>query len=77
MDVTIYTSYGWGPCILTKDWLIKNNISYKEERVDNLADTTARDTLLKMGFRSTPVVIAGTEVVIGYNTKKLSEVFSK
>ena len=25
MDVTIYTSYGWGPCKLTKDWLTKNN----------------------------------------------------
>ena len=62
---------------MTKDWLTKNNIPYKEERVDDCSDTTARDTLLKMGFRSTPVVVAGTEAVVGSNTKKFSEVFSK
>ena len=74
MDVTIYTSYGCSPCKLTKVWLTKHNIPYKEEHVEN---STIVNKLLEMGFRSTPVVIAGTETVVGYNPKRLSEVFSK
>ena len=74
MDVTIYTSYGWGPCTLTKSWLKKHNIQYKEESVE---DSAIVSKLLALGFRSTPVIIAGAETIVGYNPKRLSEVFIK
>ena len=42
-----------------------------------MENSTIANKLLEMGFWSTPVVIAGTETVVGYNPKRLSEVFSK
>ena len=69
--VTIYTSFGWGPCVATKSWLKKNNIEYIEKSVN---DEAIKEEVFALGYRSTPVVVAGENVIVGYNTTKLSEV---
>ena len=71
MSVTIYTSFGWGPCVATKSWLKKNNIEYTEKSVGSI---TVIDELLALGYRTTPVIISDKGTVVGYSTTKLSEV---
>ena len=70
MPVTIYTSFGWGPCIATKSWLQKNKIEYIEKSVGSIR---VRDELLALGYRTTPVVISDKGTVVGYSPAKLSE----
>ena len=70
MPVTIYTSFGWGPCMVTKSWLKKNNIEYIEKNVN---DDSIKDEMFALGYRSTPVVVSEKGTVIGYNPTKLAE----
>ena len=71
MSVTIYTSFGWGPCVATKSWLNKNNIEYIEKDV---GDDSVRDEILGLGYRTTPVIVSDKGTIVGYNPTKLSEV---
>ena len=71
MSVTIYTSFGWGPCVATKSWLKKNNIEYIEKDV---GDDSVRDEILALGYKTTPVIVGERGTVVGYNPTKLSEV---
>jgi len=71
MSVTIYTSFGWGPCKVTKSWLKKNNIEYIEKDV---GDDSVRDEILALGYRTTPVIVSDKGTVVGYSPTKLSEV---
>ncbi len=43
------------------------------EARDVRADPAARDELLGMGFRSTPVVVVGDEKVVGFNRARLEQ----
>ena len=70
--VTIYTSFGWGPCAATKSWLKKNNIEYIEK---NVGDDSVRDEILALGYRTTPVVVGEQGTVVGYSPSKLAEIF--
>ena len=69
--VTIYTSFGWGPCMATKSWLKKNNVEYTEKNVSKPEDA---EELLALGYRMTPVIVSDKGTVVGYNPTKLSEV---
>ena len=72
MSVTVYTSFGCGPCKSTKSWLQKNNIPYTEKNVSS--DSSVRDELFNLGYRATPVVITDTgEVVVGYSPANLTK----
>ena len=79
MKVTIYTSFGWSPCKLVKAWLDKEGITYVEKRVDDWTDSqpSGREELLNMGFRSTPVIMVDETPIVGYNPKRLAEIFNK
>jgi glutaredoxin len=81
--VTIYTSFGWGPCVATKSWLKKHKIEYIEKDV---GDDSIKDEILALGYRTTPIVVVqtsasvargtveGTQTIVGYSPTKLSEV---
>ena len=69
--VTIYTSFGCGPWVATNSWLNNNNIEYIEKSVN---DEAIKEEVFALGYRSTPVVVAGEKVIVGYNPTKLSEV---
>jgi len=55
---------------MTKAWLRGKNIDYVEKNIENEED---RQTLLSMGFRSTPVIMVDGTPIVGYNPKKLTE----
>ena len=73
MTVTIYTSFGWGPCSATKIWLRNNEIQYVEKNVHKEEN---RQELFDLGLRTTPVIIANGEIIVGYNPTKLSKALS-
>ena len=74
MNAIIYTSIGWGSCIMTKSWLRDNNIKYIEK---NIEDKSNRMELINKGYKVTPVTMVGDIAIVGFQPKKLREVFSK
>ena len=68
--VTIYTSFGWGPCRAAKSWLAKNNISYTEK---NVSQEGVAEEMFGLGYRSTPVIVTEKETIVGFNPTKLSK----
>ena len=54
---------------MVKVYLSRKGIPFTEHNVSQ--ETEARDTLIGMGYRSTPVTVIGEEKVVGYNPAKL------
>ena len=71
MSVTIFTSFGWGPCKVTKIWLRNNDISYEEKSISKEEN---RQALFDLGYKTTPVIVSDKGTVVGYSPAKLSEV---
>ena len=54
---------------MVKVYLSRKDIPFTERNVS--LDEQARQDLLEMGHRSTPVTVIGTEKVVGYSPPKL------
>ena len=70
----LYTAPGCPFCVIAKKYLEKNNIKFKE--VDVSQDENAKKEMeYKSKQSSIPVIDAGGEIIIGYDLKKIKEVF--
>ena len=56
---------------MVKVYLSRKGIPFTEHNVSQEPD--ARDTLVGMGYRATPVTVIGDNLVVGYNTGKIDE----
>ena len=56
---------------MVKVYLSRKGISYEEKNVS--LDAVARQEVIDMGHRTTPVTTIGEYKVVGYNTTKLDE----
>jgi len=54
---------------MTKAWLPQRGVPFVEANIS--VDDSARQNLLDMGYRTTPVVTIGKDVIVGYSTAKL------
>ena len=54
---------------MTKAWLSQRGVSFVEANIS--VDESARQNLLDMGYRTTPVVTIGKDVIVGYSTARL------
>ena len=54
---------------MVKVYLSRKNIPFTERNVSLESD--ARETLLELGYRTTPLTLIGDEKVVGYNPSKL------
>jgi glutaredoxin len=54
---------------MTKAWLSQRGVPFVEANIS--VDDSARQNLLDMGYRTTPVVTIGKDVIVGYSTAKL------
>ena len=54
---------------MTKAWLSKRGISYTERNVST--DRDSLQSLVTMGYRSTPVTVIGDNKIVGYSPAKL------
>ncbi|MAH45347.1 NrdH-redoxin [Candidatus Pacearchaeota archaeon] len=58
----------------TKAWLSKNGHSYTEKNIST--DREYASELMGLGFRVTPVVVAGSQMLAGFNPNKLQEILA-
>ena len=56
----------------TKSWLKQHEIEFEERNISESNDNHA--SLLKMGYRVTPVTVIGEDTIVGFSPTKLSEV---
>ena len=54
---------------MTKAWLSQRGVPFVEANIS--VDDSARQNLLDMGYRTTPVVTVGKDVIVGYSTAQL------
>ena len=54
---------------MTKAWLSQRGVAFVEANIS--VDASARQNLLDMGYRTTPVVTIGKDVIVGYSTVRL------
>jgi glutaredoxin len=69
MEVVIYTNTGCSACHQAKEFLAQHHVSYVEKSIAN--DDSARDELVRLGFRAVPVSRVGTETMLGFSAVKL------
>ena len=58
----------------TKSWLKKHEVDFEERNISENNDYHA--SLLKMGYKVTPVTVIGDETIVGFSPTKLMEVLS-
>lgn len=71
MAVTVFTSNGCGPCEMVKGYLVKEGVSFEEKNVSS--DVAAREQLIGLGHRATPVTMIGDQRIVGYKPEQLAE----
>ncbi|SEN32374.1 Glutaredoxin-like protein, YruB-family [Mesobacillus persicus] len=70
-ELIIYTQNDCPPCKIVKMFLNEHNVDFQEKNIST--DEKARQELTKTyGAYSTPTVVIGKEVIIGFNLEKLS-----
>ena len=58
----------------TKSWLKEHEVEFEERNISKNNDEHA--SLLKMGYKVTPVIVIGDETIVGFSPTKLMEVLS-
>ena len=57
----------------TKSWLRNNSIDFEERNVSTNSEYL--DELVQHGYRTTPVVVEGSSIVVGFNPTGLAKTF--
>lgn len=67
--VILYSQPGCPPCFAAKQFLTARNIPFVYKDVK--ADSGALRELVKLNSRSTPTIVVGDEVLIGFDPDRL------
>ena len=67
--VILYSQPGCPPCYAAKQFFAAHNISFEYKDVQ--ADPAALRELVKLNSRSTPTIVVGEEVMIGFDPDRL------
>jgi alkyl hydroperoxide reductase subunit F len=74
--VTVYSTQYCQYCRMAKAFLEKNGIPY--ETIDVGADRVAAEKMIKLsGQRGVPVITVDDEVIVGFDSQRLNELFGK
>jgi glutaredoxin-like YruB-family protein len=68
--VILYSQPGCPPCFAAKAFLQSRNVPFEYKDVQ--ADPAALDELLELNSRSTPTLVVGEEVMIGFDPDRLT-----
>lgn len=55
---------------MTKAWLSQRSVPFVEYNIST--DENARNNLLAMGHRTTPVTTIGKDIIVGYSVSRLA-----
>lgn len=72
MNATIYTTNSCIYCIKAKNYLSEKKIEYVEKNIQE--DSSAREELLSMGYRTVPVILLDEEEIVGFNKDKIDKI---
>jgi glutaredoxin-like YruB-family protein len=67
--VILYSQPGCPPCYAAKQFLTARNISFEYKDVQS--DPAALRELVRLNSRSTPTIVVGDEVMIGFDPDRL------
>lgn len=68
--IDIYTSESCSYCYAAKEYFKQKNISYEEHNITK--DSESRRELMRMGYRSVPIIIIDGEQILGFNKERIS-----
>lgn len=72
-DIIVYTQNECPPCKIVKMFLNEYGFSYSEKNIHE--DDKSRQELTDVyGSYSTPTIVVGSEVIIGFDLEKLKQV---
>lgn len=72
--VILYSQPGCPPCYAAKQFLTARNIPF--EYKDVKADLAALRELAKLNSRSTPTIVVGEEVMVGFDPDRLDSLLN-
>lgn len=72
--VILYSQPGCPPCYAARQFLTARNISFEYKDVQ--ADSAALRELVRLNSRSTPTIVVGEEVMIGFDPDRLESLLT-
>ncbi len=73
-EVTIYTTPTCPWCHRTKAWMRDRKVRYRE--IDITTDKKGLEEMVRIsGQTGVPVIVVGDEIIVGFNEKRLNELF--
>lgn len=72
--VVLYSQPGCAPCFAARTWLTGRKVPFTYRDVQ--ADPQAFRELMDLGSRSTPTLVVGSEIMIGFDAARLEELLS-
>ncbi|MEO8610133.1 MAG: glutaredoxin family protein [Chloroflexota bacterium] len=69
--ITVYTQPTCQACHRLKNFLAQKGVEYRQ--LDITADEEAFAQLQHLGFTTTPVILIGSEVIVGFDQPKLEQ----
>lgn len=73
--VIVYTSNTCPYCTMAKDYLKDRGVEFEERNVQN--DAQARTELMEKGYTGVPVIVVGTEEIVGFDKSRLDTLIGK
>jgi glutaredoxin-like YruB-family protein len=73
--VVLYSQPGCPPCHAAKQFLNARNIPFEYNDVQS--DPAALDELVRLNSRSTPTIVVGEEVMIGFDPDRLDSLLKE
>ena len=74
--VIVFTQQDCPPCVWVKDFLARRGVEFEERSIDS-GFAAARELTRKYKSQSTPTVVIGDEVLIGYDPERLVELLGQ
>jgi len=74
--VIVYTQQDCPPCAWVKDFLARRGIAFEERDIDS-GSAVARELTHTYKSQSTPTVVIGDHVLIGYDPERLGQLLGQ
>jgi glutaredoxin-like YruB-family protein len=73
--VVLYSQPGCPPCFAAKRFLASRNVAFEYKDVQ--ADPAALRELMELNSRSTPTIVVGDEVMVGFDPDRLESLLGE
>lgn len=74
-NIILYTQSGCSTCKSTKEYLAEKGVNFEDRDVTE-DEEALRELIERYKSRSTPAIVSGDEVIIGFDKEKLDKFIS-